>query len=343
MKKAPILTQVIFISVIVFLLDLALASETDGSILIALLFWSGIGQGMIALAAGAELSGGKWIGSIRPYMQEYYPLLILFPGTFLIFCRHITVYDWALYTPNRWLTPVFFIIRNIIVLILPFIFAHFYVQASKKESPKTGLFAVLYLLSFVISQSFLAYDQVMTFEYPWINTLFGGYFFVEALYGGIAFSAVLAGFLMMRDSERFKAAFRDFVVMIMGFALLWAGLFYSQYLVIWYGNIPEEVSFIAKRMAVPMLKNLGIYILLTLFLIPFVSLISREVKSMFPAVFVIALLVFSGLIVERLIYLQPVANLSVLAVLVPLILLGFPFIYLLFTQYRSISSASSHT
>ena len=341
MKKTPILTQVIFISVVIFLLDLVLASETDGSILIALLFWSGIGQGIIALAAGAELSGGKWIQSIRPYMQEYYPLLILFPIIFLVFCRHITVYEWVLYPPNGWLTPVFFIIRNIIVLILPFILAHFYVQASKKESPKTGLFAVLYIFSFVISQSFLAYDQVMTFEYPWINTLFGGYFFVEALYGGIAFSAVLAGFLMLRNSERFKTAFRDFVVMIMGFALLWAGLFYSQYLVIWYGNIPEEVSYIAKRMAVPMLKNMGIYILLTLFLIPFVSLISRKVKSMFPAVFVIALLVFSGLIVERLIYLIPVANLSVLAVLLPLILLGVPFIYLLLSQYRSISAAST--
>lgn len=337
MKKISIIAQVIVIGVIVFLLDLVLASESDGSILIALLFWSGIGQGIIALAAAAELSGGKWIRSIRPYMQEYYPLLILFPLTFLIFCRHITIYDWVLYPPNEWLTPVFFIIRNTIVLILPFILAHFYVQASKKESPGTGLLAVLYLLSFVISQSFLAYDQVMTFEYPWTNTLFGGYFFVEAFYGGIAFSAVLAGFFMLRNSERFKAAFRDFVLMMMGFALLWAGLFYSQYLVIWYGNLPEEVSYIAKRMAVPMLKNMGIYILITLFLIPFVSLISRKVKSMFPAVFVIALLVFSGLIVERLIYLIPDAHLSVLAVLVPLILLGVPFIYLLFSQYRSIS------
>jgi len=337
MKKIPIIAQVIAVSVLVFILDLVFASETDGSILIALLFWSGIGQGMIALAAAADLSGGKWIQSIRPYMQEYYPLLVLFPVTFLAFARHITIYDWVLYTPNGWLTPVFFIIRNTIMLILPFILAHVYVQASKKESPKTGLFAVLYIFSFVISQSFLAYDQVMTFEYPWINTLFGGYFFVEALYGGIAFSAILAGFLRLRKSERFKAAFRDFVVMIMGFALLWAGLFYSQYLVIWYGNIPEEVSFIAKRMAVPMLKNMGIYILLTLFLIPFVALISRKVKFMFPAVFVIALLVFSGLIVERLIYLIPVANLSLLAVLLPLILLGVPFIYLLISQYRSIS------
>lgn len=338
MKKVSLIVLVIVISVVVFVLDLVFASKSDGSILIGLLFWAGVGQGVIALSAAADLSGGKWIKSIRPYLQQYYPLLLLFPISFLIFARHISVYSWTEH-PTAWLDSTFFIIRNVLILLLPFIFAHFYVQASKKESAKVGVLAVLYLVVFVISQSFMAFDQVMTFEYPWINTLFGGYFFVESLYAGIAFSAILAGFLMLRNAERFKPAFRDFVLMLMGFALLWAGLFYSQYLVIWYGNIPEEVSFIAKRMAVPMLKNMGLYILITLFLIPFLALISRKVKTMFPAVFVIALLVFSGLIVERLIYLIPVANLSVVAVLLPLVLLGLPFFYLLFSQYRSISSA----
>jgi len=340
MKKIPLIIQVIVISVVIFILDLVFASKSDGSILIGLLFWAGVGQGVIALSAAADLSGGKWIKSIRPYLQEYYPLLLLFPIAFLIFARHVSVYSWTEH-PTGWLEPTFFIIRNVLVLLLPYIFAHFYVQASKKESAKVGVLAVLYLVVFVISQSFMAFDQVMTFEYPWINTLFGGYFFVESLYAGIAFSAILAGFLMLRNSDRFKAAFRDFVLMIMGFALLWAGLFYSQYLVIWYGNIPEEVSYIAKRVSVPILNSMGIYTLFTLFLLPFILLISRKVKSSFPAVFVVALLVFSGLIVERLIYLIPVANLSVIAILLPLVLLGLPFLYLLFSQYRSISAASA--
>ena len=336
MKRIPLIAQIIGVSVIILVLDFVLASKQNGSLLVALLFWAGVAQGMIALSAAADLSGGKWIKEIRPYLQEYYPLLVLFPITFLIFARHITVYSWVEH-PNGWLEPMFFIIRNILFLFLPFVFAHLYVKASKKESKQVGLLAVLYLLFFVISQSFMAFDQVMTFEYPWINTLFGGYFFVESLYAGIAFSAILAGFLAFRDATRFRPAFGDFAIMIMGFALLWAGLFYSQYLVIWYGNIPEEVSFISKRMEIPLLKNMGLYILLTLFLIPFLALVSRKVKSMIPAVFVIALLVFSGLIVERLIYLIPVANLSIMAVILPLIVLGFPFFYLLFTQYKSLA------
>lgn len=336
MKKYSIYLHVIAAAVTVFVLDLLLADKPDGSVLIALLFWAGIGQGIIALTAAADLSKGKWIENIRPYMQQYYPLLLLFPLIFLVYARHVSVYNWSSGDFHMaWLTPTFFIVRNVVALLLPFIFAHFYVQSVKKASPKTGFFAVMYIVFFVVSQSFMAFDMVMTFEYPWINTLMGGYFFVEALFAGIAFSAVLAGLLMLKDSEKFKKAYRDFVVMIMGFALLWAGLFYSQYLVIWYGNIPEEVSYVAKRMAVPSLKYMGLYVLIALFVIPFLALVSRKIKSSFPAVTIIALFVFSGLIVERLIYMIPVANMTFLTVVLPLLIMGIPFIYTLIIQKKA--------
>jgi hypothetical protein len=336
MKKIPIIVQMAVVVATIFLLDFMLASEKDGSLLVGLLFWAGVGQGLIAMTAAADLSRGKWIAGIKSYLQEYYPLLVMFPVAFLVFSRHITAYGWAEEHYSGWLSPSSFILRNVLALLLPFITAHIYVQSSQKNSEKTGLWAVLYLTAFVVSQSFLAFDVVMTFEYPWINTLFGGFFFVEALYAGIGFSAILAGLMMLKHAEPFKKAFRDFTLMIMGFALFWAGLFYSQYLVIWYGNIPEEVSYVYKRMEVPILNYMGIYIIFTLFLIPFLALVSRKIKSTVPAVSFIAILVFSGLVVERLIYLIPVANLSVPAVLLPLLLLGAPYIYLMITQSRTV-------
>jgi len=95
MKKVPVIAQVIGISVILFVLDFVFAAKNDGSLLIGLLFWAGVVQGMIALAAAADLSKAKWIKDIRPYLQEYYPLLLLFPIAFLIFARHVSVYLWA--------------------------------------------------------------------------------------------------------------------------------------------------------------------------------------------------------------------------------------------------------
>lgn len=339
MKKISSYVLVIAVSVVIFLADLVLAPKADGSLLVALLFWAAVGQGIIALVAAADLSKAKWIDNIRPYMQAFYPLLLLFPAAFLIFGRHVSVYGWTEH-PNAWLEPTFFIVRNVVALLLPFVFARFYVQASRKGSEKTGMFAVLYIAFFVISQSFMAFDQVMTFEYPWINTLFGGFFFVESLFAGMAFCAIMAGFMMKRDAGRFKEAFDDFTLMVMGFALLWAGLFFSQYLVIWYGNIPEELSFVSKRMDIGYIRNMGIYSIFVLFLVPFLGLVPRKVKASFPAVSFIALLVFSGLIVERLVYLIPVAHLSVIAVALHMVLLGVPFIYLMFTHKAAVSPAA---
>lgn len=340
LKRGPLYIQVLVIAALVLVLDLVLAGKSDASIMVGLLFWGGIGQGIVAMTAAADLSKGKWIDSIRPYMQQYYPLLLLVPLAFLVYSRHLTVYGWAHSHPNAWLDGTFFIVRNVFFGLLPFVLAHFYVKSAEKDSPKRGLLAVLYILSFIVSQSFMAYDQVMTFEYPFINTLFGPYFFVEALYAGIGFCAVMAGIFMLKNREKFQAAYKDFVLMIIGFALFWAGLFYSQYLVIWYGNIPEEVAFFSRRLMVPALKNMGLYMLITIFLLPFIALVSRKVKNSVPMISVIVLLLFSGLVVERLVLLIPVAHISPLATAVHFILLGIPFIYLLMTQYKSVKHAA---
>ncbi|MCU0284996.1 MAG: hypothetical protein MUF15_01230, partial [Acidobacteria bacterium] len=288
MKRIELNIMIIGISIIIFVLDFLLAAKNDGSLLIALLFWGSVGQGIIALAAATDLSGGKWMKDIRLYLLEYYPLLIMFPVIFLIFGRHISVYPWAReYSASGWLNASFFISRNVLILLLPYLAAHFYVRSVKQASPRKGLWAVLYLFIFTVSQSFMAFDIVMTFEYPWINTLFGGFFLIESLYGGIAFGAILSSVRFMRNAVRFKSVLNDIALLMMGFALLWVGLFYSQYLVIWYGNVPEEVFYISRRLEIPLLQGMGIYVLLTLFFIPFFLLISRKIRSSVKVVFVI--------------------------------------------------------
>jgi len=337
MKKIPIYIQVLIISVLILIIDLITSGKSDGSLLPAIWFWSAIGQGIIAMSAAADLSQGKWIRDIKPYMQQYYPLLLLFPAAFLIFgLRHIGVYPWAPHT-NGWLDGSLFLVRNVGALLLPFFFAHLYVGASGKESAKTGLFAVLYLFFFVVSQSFIGYDQMMSFEYPWINTLLGPFCFVEALYGAIAFCAILTGHLKAKDLA-FKKSYTDFTVMIMGFALFWAGLFFSQYLVIWYGNIPEEVGYVFKRVNSPVLGTLGIVMLVLVFVVPFLSLVSRKVKSNASIVSLIAISVCIGLIIERLIYIIPDAHITTLGVALPMIVLGIPYILLMLNQRKQLEN-----
>jgi len=336
-KGVPKIIQVLAAAFLVGAVDFLSAERSDGSMLIALLFWACVGQGIIALSAAAEVASGKWIKNIRPYLLDYYPYLAIFPIVFLVYSRHITIYAWNT-GEGYWWSPSFFIIRNTAALLFPLIMARYYARSLEKESPRIKLFAGLYLLSFVISQSFMAFEIVMSLEYPWVNTLFGGFFFVESLYAGIAFSVLLAGLFKRRDVECFFPAFKDLTVMIMGFALMWAGLFYSQYLVIWYGNIPEEVSYIAERMHIPAIKNMGLYTLLSLFLVPFLGLISRKMKADARVVSAAALSVLSGLMVERIIYIVPAVQINIIPAALPLAILGIPYLYSMIVQYMSLSS-----
>jgi len=108
--------------------------------------------------------------------------------------------------------------------------------------------------------------------------------YLASFVAGQSFAAIAASILFRRNKETFASIFKDTPVLLMGFALLWAGLFYSQYLVIWYGNIPEEVSFLEKRLSLPTHQYLGLYVLTSLFIIPFIILTPATTIAPIPTI-----------------------------------------------------------
>ena len=333
MEKQKIYILLFIVLALVTASDVFFGDSAGGSILVPLIFWSGIAQGLIALLAAIELSEGRWAGALKEYLKDYHTILLIFPFIFLLISGHLDIYSWSEH-PGGWLSEGFFIGRNFTALLLPYIFSFILVRSISKNSGKSKLFAGLYILSFVISQSFLAFDMVMTLEYPWINTLYGGYFFVESLYAGITFASVLAAFLYLKRRTEFSDILIDTTKMVMGFALLWVGLFFSQYLVIWYGNLPEEVAFIERRLDIHSLKYLGLYVIFSLFVIPFLSYISKKAKTSPPAVWFIAFIVLSGYLLEKVLLLLPTVKLNVLAVLVSTFICFIPFLFILRDQLK---------
>jgi hypothetical protein len=98
-----------------------------------------------------------------------------------------------------------------------------------------------------------------------------------------------------------------------GFSLMWAGLFFAQFLTIWYGNLPEEVGFIARRLSASPLRELCVAVLFLLFFIPFPALLSTRAKSNPYVVSAAALSILSGILVERYVFLAPVVRFSPVA------------------------------
>jgi hypothetical protein len=116
---------------------------------------------------------------------------------------------------------------------------------------KTSRLAPIICLVFAIGVSVVAFDQVMSMEQAWFSNLFGAY----VLWGGIL-SAVAASTLLgvlHRSAPGFEgqvteSRMHDIGKLLFGFSIFWMYLFWSQYLVIYYGNLPEETFFLRDRL-----------------------------------------------------------------------------------------------
>ena len=283
-------------------------AENGGSLLLALLFWATIIQGGIAVVASCTLIKAKWVASVRRELLSVCPLLLFISILFLFLVPFVDSYPWV-GRKGIWFDKRFFVGRNFVLLLLTYLSARRFSVACEKEEEGKNRFAILYLFVFVATQSLMAFDWVMSLEYPWISTLLGGYFFIEALFGGFALSAILYvlfhGKRLPAEEPGGRSDLKDMSILLFGFSLLWAGLFYAQFLVIWYGNIPEEVTFLLKRITSSPLRELSLSVLACYFFLPFLVFLSGRAKTNPYVVFAISLVVLTGIFIERFLFLAP--------------------------------------
>jgi hypothetical protein len=178
------------------------------------------------------------------------------------------------------------------------------------QSRKT-LWGGLYCFAFALVLSLIGFDLVMSMDPHWISTLFGAYHFVKAFYVGLGALIILAAIVHLRrgNSAGIAAAqFHDLGKLFFAFCLLWADFFYVQLTVIWYGNIPEETHYVILRTVTPPWNALAWLVFIVCFVIPFVVLINRRVKTMPHVMMVLCGLVILGIWLEHLLLLGPALN-----------------------------------
>ena len=308
-----------------------------GSLLLTLLFWIAVIEGCIAAAAAGTMVNARGLGSVTKELLSVRPLLLLLSFLLLLLIPFVDSYPWAR-TPGIWLRKDFFIGRNLAFLLLAYAAAEWFAAAPAGSEGAKSVRATTYLFVFVASQSLAAFDLVMSLEYPWYSTLFGGYFFIEALYAGFSVAAILCilvhGAPPRTDDPETPSFLSDISVVMFGFSLMWAGLFFAQYLTIWYGNIPEEVSFIAKRASVPPYRELAVSVLFLLFFIPFPALLSTRAKSNPYVVSAAALSILAGILIERYVFLAPAVRPGGGALAVDFLVLLFLFVLVLHREAR---------
>ncbi len=158
--------------------------------------------------------------------------------------------------------------------------------------------------------SLLGFDLVMALDPTWISTLFGAWHFIGALFSGLAL-LVLASLGLRRSLplSHFLTAQRqrDLATLLFAFTLVNTDFFWSQYLTIWYGNLPEETAYLITRergVGTPWASvswlSLGLY-----FLVPFSALLFRKVKSTRALLGPVAVAVVLGIFLARFVEIAP--------------------------------------
>jgi hypothetical protein len=153
-------------------------------------------------------------------------------------------------------------------------------SAGASEEPgKAGRarLAVLLLFLFVIVGSILGYDLVMSLDPHWFSGLLGGYVVVGMLYSGFAFLVLLTalhsfgrpGWVMPPQEMQ------DLAKLVFATSIVWMYFFWSQYLVIWYGNVPVETRYVLARFFADPWRRFAICAFVIGWLIPFSYLLGR--------------------------------------------------------------------
>lgn len=134
------------------------------------------------------------------------------------------------------------------------------------------------LLLFALTVTFFAFDWVMSLNPHWYSTIFGLYFFAGAV---VAFFAALS-LITLAQRELLARVLsdehmHDIGKLLFGFVAFWAYMAFSQYLLIWYANLPEETGFYAQRLNGAWRLTSGILAVLH-FIVPFFFLLPRTIK-----------------------------------------------------------------
>jgi hypothetical protein len=314
--------------------------------LINFLVWSAIAQGGLLFSTIMHTTRAKWSGPLSNLSEAFtafFPFSILL--FLLLFLGGEHVFPWLnedLHGKENWLNLRFLFSRDLIGLLILYALGLAYtyqalrLKLTAEETEGGGrlrsfllrrwqrrpgnperyqrrkdVLSILYMLAFTLVLSLIGFDLVMAADPHWYSTLFGAYSFAKAIYMGLGALIILAAVLHTRPGNGFEIPsnhFHDIGKLFFAFCLVWADFFYAQLVVIWYGNISEETTYIIERVMVSPWQGLAWVVFIVCFIVPFLVLINRRVKMLPRFMMVFCGITIAGMWLEHLLLLGPALN-----------------------------------
>jgi hypothetical protein len=299
LRQRALIVGVVFL--VIFLIGALFDREQFfHSYLVGYLLWIGIALGSLVLLMLQHLTGGGWGMVIRRGLEaatRTLPLMLILFIPILFGARHI--YPWTnrgqfahnapmLDKIDHYLNLRFFILRAVIYFAIWLVLAYFLNKWSREQDSSTDrtITKKMRLLSgpgmvlFILTVTFAAIDWVMSISPDWSSTIFGLLFVASFGLSGLAFAIAITALLSDREPMAEVVAplhFHDLGKLMLALVMLWAYFAYSQYLIIWSGNLPEEIKWYLPRTQGGW-GAMVISIVVLHFAFPFFFLLSRSVK-----------------------------------------------------------------
>ena len=272
--------------------------------LLAFMAWLGVSLGSMAILMLRHLTKGGWGMVIRrilgaamrclPLMTLLFvPILFGMPKLY-IWARPLdSIQDTHLRQHLEGITgtylsvhgfiiraAIYFAIWNVLSLLLTRWSAQQDHPPVRDNSSKFKALSAPGLILYAFSITFAVIDWIMSIDATWISTIFGLSFLIGQVLAGLCFAVVVERILFRYQpmSKLLKPAYvHDHGKFILTFIMMWAYFSFSQWLIIWAGNLPQEITWYIRRLNGGW-GYVGLFVALFHFAVPFVLLLSRPFK-----------------------------------------------------------------
>jgi hypothetical protein len=268
--------------------------------ILLLMFVTSIGLGSLFLVALEYIGGAVWSTPFRRVAEVLASTLLIVPILAIpIYFNLHDVYHWThlevvatdkiLSHKSPYLNEAFFTVRIIGYFAIWILFYFIITKNSEKQdttkeqslTKKNIRNSAIFIPFFAITITFASIDWMMSLEPHWFSTIFGVYYFAGTFLAALAFITFLVVYL----NE--KGVFGNGIVsdhyyslgaLLYGFINFWAYIAFSQFMLIWYANLPEETFWFLNRWEGSWLVFSIVFIFVH-FLIPFFALVSQPSKT----------------------------------------------------------------
>ncbi len=320
--ERPLLVTVVIgvvLLVVSVLLGLANLEQFFRSYLYAYFFWLGVSLGCLGLALLHHVSGGAWGAVMLRFNEAGMLTLPLMAILFIPVALGVHyLYPWAnpttvaqdpiLQGQSVYLNIPFFIGRAVFYFLTwlgtAFLLRRWSLERDRTDDPgvtrRLRVWSALAGLLFGLTGTFSAIDWTMSLESDWSSTIYAMMVIVGEVLAAFAFVVVVIALLDTRKSLAgilSPTLFNDLGSLLLAFVMLWAYMAFSQFMLIWAGNLIPEIPYYTRRLSNSW-QWISLVVALASFVIPFLLLVSRDLKRNPRTLAAIALLLFLARVVN---------------------------------------------